>query len=38
MHLDVLWEPHSLFCCFDTAPDLALNLQGQLSECINPAP
>ena len=22
MHLDVLWEPHSLFFCFDTAPDL----------------
>ena len=21
-HLDVLWEPHSLFSCFDTAPDL----------------
>ena len=22
MQLDVLWEPHSFFFCFDTAPDL----------------
>ena len=34
----VLWETHSLFFCFDTAPDLLENLQGQLSEFIHPAP
>ena len=38
MHLEVLWEPHSLLLLLRHSTRSALNLQGQLSACINPAP